>query len=268
MRANILLTTVMLFVVILSATAADDNIPPEKQPAAIVQHQLLTDILNDYVHNGRVDYDNMRKDERLDQYLTQVVNTDPNTLSNRNERFAFWINAYNAYTLKVICENYPIESINDLSFGGLYLGSLLGKTVWDNDFAEVNHKKYTLNEIEHKVVRPRFKDARAHFALVCASRSCPPLRPEAYEGYKLDGQLDNQGMTFFAQTTKNYFDLNDKKAKLSPILDWFSEDFGDSDEKALLYVTRFLPEHLAKAIQRDIKDWKVEYFSFNWELND
>lgn len=267
MRFSILPVVTCISIVIYCSTASTQTAPADSTPST-ERHALFSELLSQYVSNGRVDYEHLRNDERLNKYLLEIAGTDPDTITERNDRFAFWINAYNAYTLKIICDNYPLESINDLSFGGRIIGHLLSKTVWDNEFAVVNDKAYTLNEIEHDIIRPRFRDARAHFALVCASRSCPPLRSEAYEGYKLDTQLDNQGTIFFSQTTKNYFDEHDRKAYLSPILDWFSNDFGESDREILLYVTGFLSEHLARSIEHNPDDWEIEYRSFDWKLND
>ncbi|NCQ19483.1 MAG: DUF547 domain-containing protein, partial [Ignavibacteria bacterium] len=110
-------------------------------------HQLFTEILNQHVKNGLVDYKNLKKDSRLEKYLVQLSNTEPEKLS-RNEKLAFWINAYNAFTLQVIVENYPVESITDLNTGGKIIGYLFGKTVWDKEFILINKKKYSLGDIE------------------------------------------------------------------------------------------------------------------------
>jgi len=161
------------------------------------QHSLFTQILQDYIINGLVNYQELKDDGRLDTYIEQLENTNPQKVVNEENRLAFWVNAYNAFTLKFIIDEYPVESINDLHWGGLYLGSLLGTTVWDDEKIVINRTELSLNNIEHDIIRKKFNEERIHFALVCASISCPPLRNEAYEGYKLEKQLCEQAELFF-----------------------------------------------------------------------
>jgi hypothetical protein len=251
--------------------SADDpclNDPSPVPPVREEAHGLFTEILQDYVFNGKVDYRNLHNDKRLDEYLAQLAAANPDTIADLDSRLAFWINAYNAYTLKIICDNYPLKSINDLHFGGLYIGVLLRKTVWDKKIAMINGEEISLNHIEHNIIRPTFGDPRAHFALVCASKSCPPLRSEAYEGYKLNEQLDEQGRIFFNETDNNYFELNTRTAHLSKILNWYEKDFGGNSEEVLQYVAQFLPEELARDIYAFSKEWKVEYTDYDWGLNE
>jgi hypothetical protein len=231
-------------------------------------HSLFTEILQDYVEDGKVNYKELCDDDRLDAYIAQLAATNPDTIADDKARLAFWINAYNAYTLKVICEHYPIKSINELHTGGLIIGMVLKKTIWDKPFVIINNRRITLNTIEHKIIRKRFRDARIHFALVCASQSCASLRSEAYEGAKLDEQLDDQGRKFFSQANKNYFDIDTMQAHLSKILDWYSEDFGKNDEEILLYISGFLSDDLAAAIRANPKKWKIKYTKYDWSLNE
>ena len=140
-----------------------------------LRHRLFSELLSTYVHDGIVNYKKLKSDKRLAEYIGWLSKADPDALPNEKEQLAFWINAYNAYTLKIICDNYPVESINDLHTGGLVIGSVLKTTVWDKKFVVVNGNTMTLNTIEHEIVRPKFNDPRGHFALVCASKSCPQL---------------------------------------------------------------------------------------------
>ena len=105
----------------------------------------FTSLLQKYVQNGLVNYSGLCSDPGLNATINQLSETNPDTIRDRNDLLAFWINAYNAYTLKVICDNYPLKSINDLHFGGLVIGTVLKKTVWDKKFIEINKKKYSLN---------------------------------------------------------------------------------------------------------------------------
>jgi uncharacterized short protein YbdD (DUF466 family) len=231
-------------------------------------HSTFSNILNKHVTNGKVDYKKLISDNDFDNYLAQLKNTNPDTIKSTNNKIAFWINAYNAYTLKIIIDNYPLESINDLHSGGLILGTVFSSTIWDEDFVIINNKQTTLNTIEHDVLRKDFIEPRVHFALVCASISCPPLRNEAYEGYKLDSQLTSQAMIFLTDNTKNSFDVNKKEAEISKIFDWFEEDFGDNDDEVLLFLSRFLPKSISNSLKNDGSDWDIDYKDYNWNLNE
>lgn len=245
-------------------------------------HSLFTEILKEYVSDGKVNYRDLRNGNRLEEYISKLAATDPEKIQNDKAKLAFWINAYNAYTLKVITDNYPIKSINELHFGGLYIGTLLKKTVWDKKFVVINGKKISLNFIEHKIIRAATQDPkaefsqvctetpcpRAHFALVCASKGCPPLRSEAYEGHKLDEQLADQAKIFFSDEERNYFNVEKREAHLSKILDWFADDFGKNDEDILLFVSGFLPDTLAESIRANPESWKIKHTKYDWGLNE
>ena len=121
--------------------------------AAAPNHALFSAVLATHVKDGRVDYHTLKADPRLPQYLDQLAATDPATLASDQERLALWLNAYNAYTLKLIIDREPLKSITELGTGGVVLGSLLKTTAWDIRFATVGGKKITLNEIEHEMIR-------------------------------------------------------------------------------------------------------------------
>jgi hypothetical protein len=137
----------------------------------IVDHGIYADLLVKYVKNGVVDYQGFKSEEtKLDQYLKVLENTDTKNLS-RDEQFAFYANAYNAWTIKLILSAYPgVKSIKDL-------GSVF-KSPWKKKLVRIEGKVITLDDIEHNILRPRFKDPRVHFAVNCASKGCPPLRSE------------------------------------------------------------------------------------------
>ncbi len=168
---------VLLSVIFISIISAQYNYSQDS-----VSVKIYDNLLHKYVVNGLVDYENLAKDKDLEKYIDALSKFDPTRLTNKNDKLAFWINAYNAYTLKVIVDNYPISSINELHSGGRIIAHVFKTTVWDKDFVVINNKKMTLNNIEHDIIRPKFKDPRIHFALVCAAVSCSPLRNEAYTG--------------------------------------------------------------------------------------
>jgi len=276
---------IMLFIYLLGCTGQTLTIKPATHGINTngeYAHELFTKVLQEYVSDGKVNYSDLCEDNRLEQYISELAATNPEAIADQQAKLAFWINAYNAYTLKVICDNYPVESINDLHFGGLIIGSVFKKTIWDKKFVLINNKKISLNYIEHKIIRAMTQDPhahfsqvctemscpRAHFALVCASKSCPPLRSEAYEGHKLNQQLNDQARTFFSDMDKNYFDIDKKEVHISKILDWFAKDFGMNDEEVLLFVAHFLPGELAAAIQSNPKNWRIKHTKYDWSLNE
>ncbi|GAB5559499.1 MAG: DUF547 domain-containing protein [Synoicihabitans sp.] len=233
-----------------------------------VDHDLFTRILSEHVEDGLVDYAGIKQDPRLADYLAGFARTDSASLPRERERLAFWINAYNAFTLKLVADEYPVDSIHDLGTGGRIIGWLLNRTPWDIRFAEIGGESYTLNEIEHEILRVEFDEPRIHFAIVCAAISCPPLRPEAYVPDRLDAQLDDQARIFLHDTRNNRFDFEKKKARISPIFSWFKVDFGGSDAAILEFVAPFLDEKTAAAMRRDGFDWDVSTTHYDWALNE
>lgn len=229
-------------------------------------HELFTVILRENVHDGIVDYKSLVGSEKLNKYLELLSSTDPDKFT-KNEKLAFWINAYNAFTLQIVVENYPIKSITSLHTGGKVIGFLLGKTVWDKGFITINNKKYSLNDIEHKILR-KMNEPRIHFAIVCASISCPELRNEAFEADRIDSQLQEQTIKFLNDKTRNHFDVKNKKAYISQIFNWFGEDFGDSDENILKFVSEYLPDNIKNDILNNLSEWDVSYMDYDWGLNE
>ncbi|WP_337867013.1 DUF547 domain-containing protein [Ignavibacterium sp.] len=251
--------TVVLLSIMLILFMFTDQLSAQDQ-------QLFTDVLQKYVKNGLVDYKGLTQDKNLDKYLSQLSQTNPDKL-NRDEKLAFWINAYNAFTLQVVRDNYPIESITELHTGGKVIGYLLGKTVWDKEFITINNKKYSLNDIEHKILR-KMGEPRIHFAVVCASISCPELRNEAFEADKIDAQLYEQTTKFLNDKTRNHFDIKNRKAYISEIFNWFGEDFGKSDENILKFISKFISGNISKDIQSNISSWSISFNDYDWGLNN
>jgi hypothetical protein len=230
--------------------------------------ELFTGLLDDHVTDGHVDYAALCTDPRLERYLAWLSVTDPESLDG-NGALATWINAYNAYTLKLIVDNYPVESINDLHAGGRILAHATRRTAWDKRFVVVGGETFSLNDVEHDIIRKRFDDFRIHFALVCAARSCPPLRDEAYTAARLDAQLEDQGRRFLSQTDKNRFDLDARTAYLSPIFKWYRGDFGETDEDLLRAIAPFVGDAAVRSqLESAPGDWRVEHTHYDWRLND
>jgi hypothetical protein len=166
-------------------------------------------------------------------------------LWSRVEKIAYWINAYNAFTIKLILDNYPTKSI--LNFDG-------GKT-WDVRRIRLNDKKYSLNNIENDILRPQFKDPRIHFAINCAARSCPPLWNHAFTPENLSAALEARTSAFI--NDKKYNTLASTRAQISKIFDWYRTDFGD--------LKKFLNKYSDTKLKNTAA---VEFNEYNWDLND
>lgn len=229
---------------------------PVSLQAATVSHEIWAELLSKYVHKGRVDYTGFKSEEdRLDQYLAVLEKTDPESLSE-NEQFAFYINAYNAWTIKLILSAYPgITSIKEL-------GSLL-KSPWEKEFVHIDGRVTTLDDIEHNILRPRYRDPRVHFAINCSAVSCPPLRSEPYQGSTLDGQLDLSTRAFI-NDPKNYrFEGN--TLYVSRIFQWFSEDF---NEDILGFLLVYAQDDLKRKLSTKKRTIRIGYLHYDWALND
>ena len=218
-------------------------------------------LLQKDTENGLVDYDGFAGDPEFDRYLASLASTSPESLATREERLALWLNAYNAYTIKLIIDKSPLESIRDI---GLGLPVLFGP--WSISFATVGGTDYTLNAIEHDIIREKFKDARIHFALVCAAKSCPRLRREAYEGTTLGMQLDDDARRFINDHVLNRFDTGKRTINLSKIFDWYGSDFEEDGGSLRLFLTKYLDS----AESRELlwaDDVSIGFSDYDWSLN-
>ncbi len=218
------------------------------------RHALWDSLLKEHVDvHGMVDYGGFIKDSfRLNRYLQGLSLEGSGGTGNTNERLAWWLNAYNAFTVQLIIRNPTIKSIKDIGGKIPHVNSS-----WDIKFIKIGKRRYDLNSIEHGIIRKKFKDPRIHMALVCAAQSCPMLRREAYEGAEIDMQLDDQCRRFLKDLTKNV--LEPGTVKISRIFEWYSGDFKNSGG-----VHAFL-EKYSDVVQ--LHKIKIEYLPYNWELN-
>jgi len=222
-------------------------------PSIDPDHGLLTAVLQDYVAEGMVDYKSIRADQRFDQYLAYLSETNPYEIKDESERLAFWINAYNASTIKLVIDHYPVESIRDIKQGS--------KGPWDIVWINIGGKQYSLNHIEHEIIRKEFDEPRIHMALVCAATSCPPLRSEAYEGSKLEQQLSENAKRFLSDREKNRYDAETSTLYLSEIFSWYGDDFNKKYGSAAAFA-------LSVMGRNDVKPSVVQYLSYDWRLNN
>ena len=250
-------TRLLLFIFILGLNFLAGTIGfAEPARAATVNHEIWAELLNKNIKQGKVDYAGFKSEEsRLDRYLEVLENTDSNQLLE-SEKFAFYINAYNAWTIKLILSAYPgLDSIKDL-------GSLL-KSPWQKKFVRIDGQVTTLDDIEHNILRPRFKDPRVHFAINCSAASCPPLKPEPYLGIALDHQLDESTRSF-VNDPDNYR-LEGDTLYVSRIFKWFSEDFNDD---ALGFYLTYAEGNLKMRLVEKKDTIQVKYLHYDWSLND
>lgn len=230
-------------------------IAPQLAAKGSVDNDIYAVLLKKHVANKRVNYDGFKTDEnRLDQYLTILTQTDVKSLS-RNDAFAFYINAYNAFTIKLILTKYPgINSIKEI--GGFF------SNPWSKKFIVLQKMTVSLDYIEHKILRPQFKDPRVHFAINCASKSCPQLLNKPYEGDILESQLNNQAKIFINDKHNNFF--KDNTLFISKIFNWFKDDFSDNP---LGFIRQYASGNLKEDLDTVRENIKIRYLDYDWSLN-
>lgn len=223
-----------------------------------VSHAIFDQLAKKYIdEKGLVNYKGLKSDEKeLKKYLDLLAKNPPTDKWSQNEQMAYWINAYNANTIELILEHYPVKSIKDI---GSKIKIPFVNTPWDVKFIKVGNETYDLNRIEHGTLRKKFDDKRIHFALVCAARSCPRLRNEAYTAAKLDTQLNDQGSDFMNNPAKNA--ITTQKASLSKYFDWYKGDWKEDNKSVEYWVNRYSKTKINEST-------KISYLDYNWSLNE
>lgn len=246
----------------LLLVACRESTPPASQPAlpaaeniASFDHRAFDRLLKQFVDDrGLVDYAGLKKEQAmLDAYLASIAAADLTRFAS-DERLAFLINAYNAYTLKLIIQHYPIDSIRSID------------DPWKGPKWMVAGEEMTLDEIEHGRIRVWFDEPRIHFALVCAAIGCPILRQGAYTTEKLDEQLADQMR--YAHTHDRWFrfDAANDVVYLTKLYDWYGDDFLKHADSVLAYVAHYSPA-LKQRLERDGRP-RIEWIDYDWSLND
>ncbi|MCC7052792.1 MAG: DUF547 domain-containing protein [Gemmatimonadaceae bacterium] len=248
-----------------SALVASLVIAGQAPGAQAVDHGAYDRLLRAHVTNGFVDYDAFTADPAFAGYLRLLASTDPAALP-RPEQLAFWINAYNAYTIQLINLKGERESIRNINKS---LGLLRLKGPWSEAFAVVGGRTYTLDDIEQRTIRPTFREPRIHFALVCAAVGCPPLRSEAYTGARLEAQLEDQARTFLTRTpAKNRVDVPNRTVHHSQVFTFsnYLDDFGGSKAAMGRFIARYYPAGAEKALLESGEFTAVKT-AYDWSLN-
>ena len=265
-RARVASVTLVAIAVLLGGTAAARNgVTSRSDP-----HRDWNALLHRHVRGGLVDYDGFQRDRAiLARYLESLAPSRATLL--RTDEIAFWINAYNAATIELVVRERAarggqLRSIRDIP------------AAWSRPRWKIAGEERTLDEIEHEILRKRFHEPRVHVALVCASRSCPALRPSAYEGEFLDAQLDSAAREFMLDPTRNRVRPDGGRVRLSKIFDWYAKDFagaardptleriyGPERGPVLAFAARYLPAEEARALRTS--RYRIEYLPYDWSLN-
>ena len=200
--------------------------------------------------NGMVDYQSFKKNEALlDGYLVALQKTKPSENWSLNKQKAYWLNTYNAYTIKIILTNYPLKSIRDIKIDG--------KTAWKIPFIKVGKNTYTLDWIEHEILRKKYNDPRIHVGINCASMSCPKLGNFAFSESNVETALTNLMIDFINDDDRNKISKNN--VELSKIFDWFSSDFKKNGT-----IIKYLNNYASEKINEKAS---IKYLTYDWSLN-
>lgn len=232
----------------IQATTTDDEF----------SHELFDQVLQKYVDSqGRVDYAGLKDNQgTLESYLDLLAVHAPSDKATFQTGLAFWINAYNALTIKGVLDHYPTTSVRKIKlFGGFFSRIKF----------QVGGRSYTLDNIEHDIIRDEFGDPRIHFALVCASMGCPILEDRAFVPETLEERLDNATANFINNPEKVRLDRENGVLHLSQIFEWYAEDFEDTHDSVINFISEYLPEADAAFLERG--EVQIQYVEYDWRLN-
>ncbi|MDG1331991.1 MAG: DUF547 domain-containing protein [Crocinitomicaceae bacterium] len=211
-------------------------------------YEKLNSLLSTYVsYAGNVNYSGIKSNKsKLDDIIKEFESNFPGSDWSSAQKLTFWINAYNLYTIKLIVDNYPTTSITKIT-----------AKPWHKKFIKLNGSTYSLNQIENEIIRKRFNEPRIHFALNCASKSCPVLLNKAYTPGTVYGKMTAQTKRFLNDKSKNTF--GDKEVQISKIFDWYGEDFTKGGKTVFDFINKYRTEQLDKQ--------KITYQEYSWDLN-
>ncbi len=217
------------------------------KPIKTFNHSSWNNLLQKHVSDeGHVNYKNFKSDRKeLTNYITYLGAHTPQGSWTKEDKLAYWINAYNAMTIDLILRHYPINSIKDIN------------KPWEQRFWKLDEKWYNLNEIEHQILR-KMKEPRIHFAIVCASFSCPKLQNKAFIPSNIDDQLTNATEEFLADKKRNYISQN--SLNLSKIFQWFAKDFKQTGS-LIDFLNQYSEITISNKAKKNFKD-------YNWSLNE
>ena len=250
------LCTVLFVLIFVSgcSTVPRTFSPPHPLSPQEFSHSAFDEVLKAHVSEGIVKYPKLAEDARFSLYVEKLNRIDPHAFLTQNEQLSFWINAYNAFAIKGILDGYsPQTKIGQWRY-------FIGRTY------AVGGKTINLYDLERSILIQDFHEPRIHFAIVCASQSCPHLRSWAYSPAKLEDQLNDSARRFINDVSKNRFDRTNRVAYLSKIFEWFTEDFASHSGNLAKYVSQFVND---PELAHDLRttDYTVEFLEYDWSLN-
>ncbi len=258
--------------------------PPPSTVPFDHEHRLLDQVLQKHVENGLVNYRALQADpETLDRYLQSLAGVDPKAYENwtRPQKLAFWINAYNAYTLRVILDHYPVTRSIFADPLRRHPADSIRQIpgVWGWRKWPVMGGKFTLDQMEHTILRQQLKEPRIHFVLVCASKGCPLLESHAFDAEHLEQRLEQAAVNYLYRDHKIQIDRERNAVRLPQIMNWFAEDFVPDPQTAAFF-ERYPREAIgplawvyryANAADREFMrqgKFELTYLEYDWALND
>lgn len=283
MRHYTLIAIAMIVFLFTGAIAQPPDAASGELPFPGLLWNRLDHLLEQRVRDGLVDYQGLNQDGLFRDAWDCLTSVELDELESwpRDEQLAFWINAYNLATLKLIADHYPIKGRFPLSLIFPNNSILMIPGRWEGNWFPIAGAERTLDAIEHEILRKQFDEPRIHFAIVCASLGCPVLRNEAFRGARLDAQLEEQARTYFARSSGLQVEQKGRKSKvkLTKILKWFGADFAALDpDPAVLEVQSGDHRHLLAVIARWLpadatsllrtQPVKVSWIGYDWELNE
>jgi hypothetical protein len=244
------------------------------QAQELPDHSLFDRVLAKFAHEGLVNYAGLQASRGdLDNYIATLSRTDPGAIASasRSTQLAFWINAYNACALRLVIDHYPIQKRGFIAGLANTVAGVPANSIrqipdtWKREFCPVVGEDRALDEIEHEIIRP-MGDPRIHFAVNCASRSCPVLAPKAYKAASLDRQLDAAVARFVADPRHYRLERGPPPAlHVNRVLEWYQEDF--SGERGVVeFLLEYVPAEDAALLSEG--GVAVEYLDYDWTLND
>ena len=221
--------------------------------AAEPDYRLWQELLSKHYDPAKgMNYKALKADKAaLDRLRNQMAAVDPASLS-RPEQLAYWINLYNVNVVGVVVDNYPVESIRDIS-----TDPIVRLNVFKKPYVRTRSGEMSLDDVEHRKIREGFKDPRIHFAINCAAESCPPIRPEPYVGARIGQQLDDQTRKFLNATVR----VDGDTVRVTKILDWFKDDFEQWGGGTIPFLGKYLSRKIGPKA-------RIEYDDYSWKLND
>ena len=276
MERRISLTLVALFICVTTVySAPKSDLWPRWQShnaenSELIDHSAWQIFLDNYLVSNQLNtesstiaginlvrYAAVSKEDRglLNNYLKKLESTAVSSFSRPQQR-AFWINLYNASTVNLILEHYPLESITKISFSFFSFGP------WDEELLTVEGEELSLNDIEHRILRPIWRDPRIHYALNCASLGCPNLLPQAFTELNTESLLE-QGARDYINHPRGA-DVQDDSIILSKIYEWYQADFGGDEEGVLLHLQQYSTKERLKSLNAE--ELEIDY-QYDWRLN-